>query len=86
MLGRTCTAEFKQGIALGGEAGERRAAVADEPKIERKLVCGWRGGAVDYGDTIPIVETWSFPIIGQFRCALRSWRSKEDSAIGVLSQ
>ena len=44
--GRTFTAVFKQGVVFRLEAGERRAAVADEPEIERKLGCGRRGGAV----------------------------------------
>ena len=39
---RTFTTDFKQGVVLRLEAGERLAAVADELKIKRKLLYDWR--------------------------------------------
>lgn len=39
---RTFTTEFKEGVVLRLEAGERLAAVADELKIKRKLLYDWR--------------------------------------------
>ena len=39
---RTFSTEFKQGVVLRLEAGERLAAVADELKIKRKLLYEWR--------------------------------------------
>ena len=39
---RVFSTEFKQGVVLRLEAGERIAAVADELKIRRKLLYEWR--------------------------------------------
>jgi transposase len=39
---RVFSTEFKQGVVLRLEAGERIAAVADELKIKRKLLHEWR--------------------------------------------
>jgi transposase len=39
---RVFSTEFKQGVVLRLEAGERLAAVADELKIRRKLLYEWR--------------------------------------------
>jgi transposase-like protein len=39
---RVFSTEFKQGVVLRLEGGERLAAVADELKIKRKLLYEWR--------------------------------------------
>ena len=39
---RVFSTEFKEGVVLRLEAGERMAAVADELKIRRKLLYEWR--------------------------------------------
>ena len=39
---RTFSTEFKEGVVLRLEAGERLAAVADELEIKRKLLYEWR--------------------------------------------
>jgi transposase-like protein len=39
---RVFSTEFKEGVVLRLEAGERMAAVADELKIKRKLLYEWR--------------------------------------------
>ena len=39
---RVFSTEFKEGVVLRLEAGERIAAVADELKIKRKLLYEWR--------------------------------------------
>ena len=39
---RVFSAEFKEGVVLRLEGGERVAAVADELKIKRKLLYEWR--------------------------------------------